>query len=309
MDKNLSDRKPDSNSATANHSRLKIMKTGISFIIPCFNCSGTIDESVNSILQTNYCDEDEIILVDDASTDDTYTKLLSLQSAHRNVFVYKHHINKGSAAAGRNTGIDHSANDLIFCLDADNVLKPNTIAPLKVFLLQNNLDAAAFGNIDYFEGAVTNITEQWVLVEVLNFIDALNDPMKTPCGAGNFLYTKMIWKKAGRYNESLGGAYDSEIFGLKLLAEGAKFRTLEGTGYFHRQGYESTFIREYDKRNSSLLFLSGLIEHLSLVHEDDVEYMFGKGRLNWKDNIAQRPIRPRNTQPAGLLKKVFGKFK
>lgn len=285
------------------------MNTSISFIIPCYNCSDTIEEAVMSLINTNLVEGDEIILINDASTDDTNSKLLSFTNRFPFIKLLKHNINKGTAAAARNTGIDASANDLIFCLDADNILLPDTIKQLKTFLLDNNLDAAAFGRIDHFRKAPKQIEYSWALAEKLNFIEALNKPTTTPCGSGNYLYTKAIWKKVGRYNESVGGAYDSELFGLKLLAEGAKFWTLQGVSYLHRFGYDSTFVKEYNKRNTSLLFLSALINYWDQIHEDDVEYIFGRGRYNWMDNIESKPLRPRSTEQKTMLQKLERKIK
>jgi len=267
------------------------MNNSISFIMPCFNCADTIDESIFSIINTNLEPGDEIILINDASADNTYSKLMSYAAKYDYVKVLKHNINKGTAAAGRNTGIDAAKNELLFCLDADNILLPHSIKPLKDFLVARSLDVAAFGRIDYFEKDISNITNSWHLVEKPDFIGALNDPTKTACGSGNFLLTKSVWKKVGRYNEFLGGAYDSELFGLKLLAEGAKFQTLQGTSYLHRQGYESTFFKDYRKKNTSLLFLSGLINYIHLINDNDVDYMFNKGRLTWQENISKRPIK------------------
>jgi len=277
--------------------------------MPCYNCADTIDESIITIIETNLTEGDEIILIDDESTDETYKRLLYYGSLYSFVKVLRHFNNKGTAAAGRNTGIDHASHELIFCLDSDNILKPNSIIRLKEFLFKNELDAAAFGKIEYFSDSISSVTSTWILTENLRFVEALNDPMKTPCGSGNFLFTKAIWKKAGRYNESLGGAYDSEIFGLKLLAEGAKFMTLKDTSYLHRNGYESTYIREYNKRNPSLLFLAGLIDYWNQIDEDDVDYIFGTGRLTWMDNLQQRPLRPASNKKRSLYRKVLNKVR
>lgn len=277
--------------------------------MPCFNCSDTIDEAIMSIINTNLEEGDQIILIDDASTDDTYAKLLSYGNRYPFVKVRRHHINKGTAAAGRNTGIDQASSDLIFCLDSDNILRPNSIRTLKDFLMTNALDAAAFGQIDYFSESPAEVTDSWTLTEKLSFVEALNDPMKTPCGSGNYLYTKAIWKKAGRYNEFLGGAYDSEIFGLKLLAEGAKFWTLPGTSYLHRNGYESTYMREYSKRNASLLFLAGLMDYWNQLDEEDIDYIFGKGRLTWMDNLEQRPLRPKSNKKKSIYRRIVNKVR
>ena len=289
-------------------STIIILKNNISFIIPCYNCADTIDECIQSVINTNLQDNDEIILVDDSSTDNTNSRLLYYKEKYDFVKLLKHNINKGTAAAGRNTGIDQAENELIFCLDSDNVLKDYSIKPLKHFLLDNDLDAAAFGEIEFFSESVLKVTSKWILDKELNFVDALNQPMKTPCGSGNFLYKKSIWKRVGRYNESLGGAYDSEIFGLRLLAEGAKFRTLTGTSYLHRNGYESTFIRDYEKRNSSLLFLAGLIEYWDQIHEDDLDYIFCTARRKWMDDIEHRPLRRKDAiVKKSLYKKILRK--
>lgn len=280
------------------------MNPHISFIVPCFNCVDTIDESVMSIINGNLEKGDEIILIDDASTDDTLFKLNEFANNYPFIKILRHNINKGTAAAARNTGIDQSSSELIFCLDADNILHPHSVAILKNFLLINDLDVAAFGEIEYFSDEKTVVKDKWILSEKLDFISALNNPMKTPCGSGNFLYTKSIWKKVGRYNESVGGAFDSELFGLKLLAEGAKFWTLPNLAYLHRNGYESTFIKEYNKRNPSLLFLSALVDYMHLLHHEDVEYIFGKGRSNWMNNIEQRPLRKKVEQKKSLVKRI-----
>lgn len=285
------------------------MASGISFIIPCYNCADTVEASIRSIVDTNLAAGDEIILIDDASTDNTLEKLQEWARQYSYIKVYRHNINKGTAAAGRNTGIDHALHELIFCLDADNVLYPHSIKKLKQFLLENQLDAAAFGRIDYFKGNNLEVTHSWVLSEKLDFVEALNDPMKTPCGSGNYLYTKAIWKKAGRYNESLGGAYDSELFGLKLLAEGAKFWTLPDTAYLHRWGYDSTFIREYNRKNTSLLFLAALMDYWNQIAQEDVDYIFGSGRYNWMEKTRQRPLRRRKSQAQSFLHKKVYKIK
>lgn len=283
--------------------------SNISFIVPCFNCAGMLDDAVVSVIESNHTPGDEIILVDDGSTDTTGKKISEFTTRFNFVKTVRHNINKGSAAAARNTGIDSAINPLIFCLDADNILKPRSISALKEFLLTNKLDAAAFGKIEYFFDNSLDVATPWVMAEKLDFINALNKPMTTPCGSGNFMFTKKIWQKVGRYNEALGGAYDSEIFGLKLLAEGAKFWTLHDSSYLHRKHENSTYLRDYEKRNTSLLFLAGLIDYWEQIHEDDIEYIFGQGRKIWMHNIEQRPLRPKSNLKKKLTERLVNKLR
>jgi glycosyltransferase involved in cell wall biosynthesis len=281
----------------------------ISFIIPCFNCEATLAESIHSIFDGNFSEGDEIILVDDSSTDATPDVICQLKKKYNDIISIKHNINKGCAAASRNSAIDISKNKLLFCLDADNILMQNTISVLKKFLIENNLDAAAFGEIRYFKEKHNNISATWYLNRELNFIDALNYPKKTPCGSGNYLFTKNIWKKADRFNESLGGALDSELFGLCILAVGAKFKTLEGYGYFHRHGYQSTFIKEINKHNASLTILAGIIRYIDLIDSNSIDYMFGSVRTNWWYNTSKRPIKAASKEQKLKMKmkrRIFG---
>ncbi len=193
----------------------------ISFIVPAFNCADTIKDSIESIYKGNFVEGDEVVIINDASTDNTLEISLELQKKYPAITVITHNINKGSAAAGRNTGIDVSKNNLIFCLDSDNILNENSIPTLKKSLLENNADVAAFGRLDYFIKDKNKTTHAWIFKKgIIELQDALTGDY-WPGPSGNYLFTKESWKRAGRYDESIGGAYDSWAFGIKQLATGS----------------------------------------------------------------------------------------
>jgi glycosyltransferase involved in cell wall biosynthesis len=273
--------------------------SNISFIIPAYNCADKIQDAVESILNGNYENGDEIIVVNDGSTDDTVKVVEKLITKYPQIVLLNHHHNKGSAAAGRNTGIDYSKNELIFCLDSDNILAINSVPELKQFMLKENADAAAFGEIHYFIGNIGNITHKWVLNQTISFIDNVNTPQKTPCSSGNYLFTKQSWLKAGRYNESIGGAYDSWAFGCAQLATGTKMLTFPETYYYHQHGYNSTYVQQVGIRNVSLMITQILIPYLNLIDPEDVNYIFhSKNRENWfdKTNIRSLKVRHKKTE-------------
>src|ERR1700731_2316616 len=111
----------------------------ISFFIPAYNCSKTIAESVDSIMETNFTDGDELIIVNDCSNDNTLEVLRELKEKYPAIVIIEHSRNKGGAAA-RNTAVENAKHELLFCLDADNVLVPLSIAPLKKYLIDNKAD-------------------------------------------------------------------------------------------------------------------------------------------------------------------------
>jgi len=265
----------------------------VSFVIPAFNCATMIQESVESIFNGNFSDGDEIIIVDDASTDNTLKVIESLQKKYPSINIFKHNYNKGSASAGRNTGIDNSKNDLIFCLDADNVLYPGSVPKLKEFMLSKNADACAFGELHYFIENKEQVTHRWIFNDEIKLVDCLAGKYN-PCSSGNYLFTKASWIKAGRYNEPrlINQTLDSWTFAVRQIATGAKMVTLKNTYYFHRYGINSHYIREHRKGNVSLSALVALIPFLDMLDESDLEYIMSKkGRYTWLHNLESHPIR------------------
>jgi glycosyltransferase involved in cell wall biosynthesis len=93
----------------------------ISVIIPAYNAALYVREAVDSVLAQT-CPVQEILVVDDGSTDDTVGMLASYGSPLR--IIRQQHC--GSAAT-RNTGIRAAGGDVLAFLDADDLWVPNRI--------------------------------------------------------------------------------------------------------------------------------------------------------------------------------------
>ena len=266
----------------------------ISFIIPAFNAASFLKESIDSIMDGNFSDGDEIIIVDDASNDNTYEIAIEYAQRFPFVNVLKHLINKGSAAAGRNTGIENAQNDLIFCLDADNILEENSVLRLSSFLLENKLDAASFGEIRYFIDSTDKPSHVWQMDKEISFLGNINRYQHSPCSSGNYLFSKKSWIRAGRYNEGIGGAMDSWAFGLAQLATGCRMQTMPESFYYHRIGYDSTYIKEIERMSLSLSCTRILLSYLDLIDPRDIDYILLRANMHvWFENLSKRPLRPR----------------
>src|SRR3989339_1704122 len=83
----------------------------ISCVIPAFNEESTIIDVIKNVKKVKVINE--IIVVDDGSTDNTYKNAKS-----EGIRVIKHAQNKGKGAAIK-TGFAHSHGDIILFLDAD----------------------------------------------------------------------------------------------------------------------------------------------------------------------------------------------
>lgn len=93
-----------------------------SVVIPAYNCEKTIIESLNSVLNQTRIDLiEEIIIVNDGSTDNTEEIIKQYIGAHKTVDIhYISQRNKGVSAA-RNTGIRFAKAEWIALLDSDDV--------------------------------------------------------------------------------------------------------------------------------------------------------------------------------------------
>jgi len=264
----------------------------ISFFIPAYNCFETIAESVDSIMETNFTDGDELIIVNDASTDNTAETLKNLEDKYPGIVIIDHIRNKGGAAA-RNTAVENAKHELLFCLDSDNVLERNSIKPLKDFLFNQKAEIACFHELRYFSGSTSVIDEIWSFKPDIFSIEDLLSGRLSPGASGNYLFTKNSWIKAKGYTEDLG-ALDAWAFGFKQLMENCKMVVMPDGYYFHRRGHESYYLRDaWNKRRSvSLRLIKLIINYIDLINADDVNYIFSeKGRYSWFENLEKRPIR------------------
>jgi len=268
------------------------MTANISFFIPAYNCSATIAESVESIMKTNFKIGDELIIVDDCSTDDTAIKLSALRDKYPDIQIITHKRNKGGAAA-RNTAVENASNHLLFCLDSDNVLEKESITPLQNFLVEHDADVACFQEFKYFSATTATIDESWLLKPGIFSITDLLSGSLSPGASGNYLFTKKSWLKVNGYTEDLG-SLDTWSFGFKQLIENCKTVVMPGGYYFHRRGHASYYLTDaWSKRKSvSLRLIKLIINYIDRIHPADVDYIFSKkGRYTWFDNLQKRPIR------------------
>ena len=91
---------------------------GVSVIIPTFNRAWILAEAIDSVLGQT-CPADEIIVVDDGSTDDTR----ALLKRYGNRIEILRQPNQGVSAA-RNNGWRRATGALIALLDADDLWRP-----------------------------------------------------------------------------------------------------------------------------------------------------------------------------------------
>jgi dolichol-phosphate mannosyltransferase len=122
-----------------------MMTNKLSIVIPCYNEEKTLRECVNRVLEI--ADDNlslEIIIVDDCSTDNSYSIARELERSHREVKVFRHEQNSGKGAALR-TGFKYAIGEYVAVQDADLEYDPNDLKRLISPLVEGKADVV-FGS-------------------------------------------------------------------------------------------------------------------------------------------------------------------
>ena len=121
--------------------RTKGASVKISVIVPVFNSASELSKCLDALVASRP-PEVEIIVVDDASTDDSAE--VAARSGARVIRLAK---NSGPAAA-RNRGAQHARGAILFFVDADVVVAPDAIERVSRAFVERPDVAAVFGSYD-----------------------------------------------------------------------------------------------------------------------------------------------------------------
>lgn len=116
----------------------------VSIITPVFNAEKFLKETLQSVLNQTYSDW-EMILVDDCSTDGSWSILERFAQSDKRFRIFKSVKNRGSGVA-RNFAIEKAEGQYIAFLDSDDIWTPNKLTVQVDFMNKNNI---AFSHTSY----------------------------------------------------------------------------------------------------------------------------------------------------------------
>jgi len=110
----------------------------LSVVMPMFNEANTVEEILRRVYAVDPLDK-EIIVVDDASSDDSAEIVRSLMSEFPNITLLEHTHNQGKGAALR-TGFGHVTGDIVLIQDADLEYEPEEYPKLLEPIIEGKAD-------------------------------------------------------------------------------------------------------------------------------------------------------------------------
>jgi len=176
-----------------------------SIIIPCYNMEKYIIDCLLSCVQQ---DGVEIIVVDDHSVDESYYKAAAFayDYPHR-VQVIQHDTNLGVAAA-RNTGLRKASYEYVTCVDADDMLTPNSIEVRAKYLDDHPNVDMVWGNA--YKINVDRGNYLWGYEKCIRERRAL-EVYSRRLNAQTVMWRTSVFDKYGLYYEKLRSREDKEL--------------------------------------------------------------------------------------------------
>ncbi|NET06155.1 MAG: glycosyltransferase [Merismopedia sp. SIO2A8] len=183
----------------------------ISVIIPAYNASKTILETIQSIQAQTFSDF-ELIVINDGSTDGTLDLLSQITDPRLKVFSY----DNGGLPVARNRGIIQSSGEFISFIDADDLWKPDKLE-LQLEALKQHPEAGVAYSWTAFINEKSEFLYAWeplffdgdVYSQLLvrNFISS----------GSNILVRRELIESVGEFDPSLKSVEDWDYY-LRLAA-------------------------------------------------------------------------------------------
>lgn len=122
------------------------MEKLISIIIPCYNVENCIERCLESLVNQSIGIENlEIILVDDASTDGTWSKIEAFEKSYPESVMAIHCDENGRQGTARNIGMQYASAEYVSYIDSDDWIEEDMLEILYQPMKTHSYDFTACG--------------------------------------------------------------------------------------------------------------------------------------------------------------------
>lgn len=189
----------------------------VDVVVPCYNYAHLLQECVESVLSQEGVDV-RVLILDDASTDDTQAVGEDLSDRDKRVVYRRHKVNLGHIAT-YNEGIAWADRDFFLLLSADDYLLPGALRGSAQLMLDQPCIGFTFGNaiIAQPDGTTQRFNPRGTSNVKSSFVYSGREFIRL-CGATNIVPTPTavtrtaLQKYVGGYRKELPHAGDMEMW-------------------------------------------------------------------------------------------------
>ncbi len=265
------------------------MSPRFSIIVPVYNAERYLSECLRTI-QAQTCQDFEVILVDDGSTDGTL-RVLNIFREEDNRFQIFHQEHRGVSAA-RNVGLKHVNGEFVCFVDADDKIASTYIADLSQAIGVADSSMCGFKKID-------SLSHEDCVIVPQNKIESLEENLSEFYAAGPTDWQRYLWNRMFRrsiiqennlrFQEDIFYKEDGLFVVQYLCASNGLVGCVEKVLYYYYRnttGAMSKTWLTFDEKIITNLFAHRLIiEELKCSHVSELVLTKAKGQAkaacNW----------------------------
>ncbi|MDB6048980.1 MAG: MigA [Pseudomonas sp.] len=170
----------------------------VSIVAPCYNAEKYLEEALSSIFAQDYANV-EVIIVDDGSTDNSYSMLQALQNTYD--FQLYSQLNQGVSAA-LNHGLKYAQGEYVSTPDLDDIMLPESIRIRADYLGKHPEVGCVGALVVYMDSEGNDVkTQKLQHIQRLGFDEILSNAIVV--GAPVSLYRMDALRAAGFYEPSI----------------------------------------------------------------------------------------------------------
>ena len=202
----------------------------VSVVMPNFNKADYISAAIESVLSQTKRDI-ELIVVDDASTDDSARIVEDKSRADPRVILLRQPTHEGVSGC-RNVGIKSSTADIIAFLDSDDVYAPNALGRMSDAMLVSSTPVVIYSDCWYLDEGGRRLPPPAQRVCTKSgkiFVDFLFDGF---AAEANLMLPKRMFERVGFFDESISWGEDTDL--ICRLAPAYPFKYVDEQLYGYR---------------------------------------------------------------------------
>lgn len=228
-----------------------------SVVIPCFNSSAFLRETVESVLAQTLTDL-EIVLVDDGSTDDTRACIDELIARHPERAMASSFGPNVGVAGARNRGIGLARGRYILPVDADDLIAPTMAAACAEVLERQPEVAVVFPDREDFGALTGTFASGRFELARLKYFNQL------PYAS---MFRRRVWEATGGYRVNVNG-FDDWDFWIAAAARGFRGHHLPCPHLRHRRHQGSQLAGAMSRYES--LFATIILNNQTVYAPDEI---------------------------------------
>lgn len=269
----------------------------VSIIMPVYNSEKYLKDTIESVIKQTY-NRIELIIVDDASTDDSYNICKEMQNGDDRIILQR--IENGGVSKARNLGLKLASGDYIMFIDSDDLYDEKIVEKMINSIENNDWGVCLFEKLDNKGKIHKKKIKENINIEKIDYFISFLQKNDLFNNVWNKIYKRdIILENNITFNEEISIAEDLE-FNLKYIEKIKKITYVDEYLYTYRlstNGLNYSYhkdrieIRKKLYKYQKELFLKNNYD-VSLITNEYIKICLAElKQLNWLKNNNQINIK------------------